>query len=142
MAIYTVHCPPVSKAATAEDKSRIDKIIFLRDGFCFPAFFFGPLWLLWRGAWVMAMLWLLVAIGWIFVSLKLGVPSEAVLSLSLVFAAWFGFEATHLFALILERRGYVARDLVVSDSDEEAEEVFFSRWRNSDLLPAGSEQNA
>lgn len=44
--------------------------------------------------------------------------------------------------MILERRGYVARDLVVSDSDEEAEEVFFSRWRNSDLLPAGSEQNA
>lgn len=33
---------------------------------------------------MIAMLWVLVAIGWIFVSLKLGVPSEAVLSLSLV----------------------------------------------------------
>ena len=142
MAIYTVHCPPVSKATTSEDTSRIEKIIFLRDGFSFPAFCFGPLWLLWKGAWAMATLWVIVAGFCGYASLKLGVPTEGVLLLSFVFAAWFGFEATHLYALLLERRGYIARDLVIGDNEEEAEEVFFSRWRNPDMLTSGREQNA
>lgn len=142
MAIYTVHCPPVSKAAPPEDMSSIEKIIFLRDGFCLPAFCFGPLWLLWKGAWAMAMLWLIVATIWSYVLLKLGVSAEAVLSLGFVFATWFGFEATHLYALILERRGYFVRDLVVGDNEEESEEVFFSRLRNPDMLTSGREQNA
>lgn len=142
MAIYTVHCPPVSKATTSEDTSRNEKIIFLRDGFSLPAFCFGPLWLLWKGAWAMATLWLIGASVCGYASLKLGFPAEVVLLVSFVFAAWFGFEATYLYALLLERRGYIARDLVIGDNEEEAEEVFFSRWLNPDMLTSGREQNA
>lgn len=142
MAIYTVHCPPVSKAAISEDTSRIEKIIFLRDGFSLPAFCFGPLWLFWKGAWMIAVLWLIVASLCSYASVKLGGSTEAVLAIGFVAAAWFGFEATHFYALILEHRGYITRDIVVGDTEEEAEEVFFSRWRNLDMLTSGPEQNA
>ena len=141
MAIYTVHCPLVSKAGMPEVTSHIEKFIFLRDGFCLPAFCFGPFWLFWKGAWTMAMLWFIVATIWSYALLRLGVSTEAVLSQGFVFAIWFGFEATHLYALILERRGYFTRDLVVGDNEEEAEEVFFSRWCNPDMLTSGREQN-
>ena len=91
---------------------------------------------------MIGVLWLIVASLCSYASVKLCVSTEAVLAIGFVAAAWFGFEATHLYALILEHRGYITRDIVVGDTEEEAEEVFFSRWRNLDMLTSGPEQNA
>src|SRR5271165_2348935 len=51
MAVYSVHLPGDSVANVSE-------AAFVREGFSAAAFFFGPLWLLWRGLWLWAVVWL------------------------------------------------------------------------------------
>src|SRR5258707_14497536 len=58
MAVYTVHEPPPKRFEQASDPERFD---FVRDGFSFSAFVFGPLWMLWHRMW-------LVLLGYIGVS--------------------------------------------------------------------------
>ena len=54
MAVYSVHLPtPARPAKSPTPPGRA----FLREGFSWPAFFFGPFWLLARGFWLWAALW-------------------------------------------------------------------------------------
>lgn len=135
MAIFTVYLPPGDAPAP-------EKIVFLRDGFSFPAFFFGPLWLLWARAWIMAGAWtlLLAAIGGLGAVLK--IPSETMSLAGLAAAMVLGFEGERLVAWSLNRRGYVETDLVIGDSVGEAEEVFFHRWRPRAREPLPTESQA
>ena len=57
MAVFTVHAP--AGAANA------DATVFVREGFSWSAFSFGPLWLLWNRLWLAFGLWLvwIVALG-------------------------------------------------------------------------------
>jgi len=134
MAIFTVHLPPTAAGASPAP----DKIVFLRDGFSFYAFFFGPFWLVWSRAWIAAAAWtlLLTLIG--LAAWKLKVPRDAISSLGLTLAVWLGFEGERLIAWTLARRGYAEQDVVVADSEEEAEEAFFHRWRaTAPQVPSG-----
>jgi hypothetical protein len=124
MAIFTVHIPPTAAGARPEP----ERIVFLRDGFSWPAFFFGPFWLVWRRAWLAAGLWTLLLVIVALIAWKLRVPRDAMSWAGLALAAWLGFEGVRLVAWSLARRGYVERDIVVGDDVEEAEEVFFHRW--------------
>jgi hypothetical protein len=121
VATFTVHLPPSSAEPAPE------KIVFLRDGFSTPAFVFGPLWLLWRRAWIAALGWtlLLAAIGGIGALLKI----SSVFTTLVGFAAALvlGFEGSRLLAWSLQRRGYVESDVVIGDNEEEAEEAYFGR---------------
>lgn len=125
MAIFTVHLPP----AASGEAPAVDKIVFLRDGFSYPAFLFGPFWLLWNRAWLAAGLWtlLLTLVG--LVAWKLRVPRDAAPWVGMALGAWLGFEGARLIAWTLARRGYAESAVVIGDSAEEAEEVFFHRWR-------------
>lgn len=127
MAIFTVHLPPTA----AGQRPAPEKIVFLRDGFSWPAFIFGPFWLAWRRAWLVAGLWtlLLVAVG--LIAWKLRVSRDAMSWLTLALAAWLGFEGGRLVAWSLARRGYVEHDLVIGDDVDEAEAAFFHRWSAS-----------
>ncbi|WP_330083091.1 DUF2628 domain-containing protein [Methylocystis iwaonis] len=133
MAIFTVHLPP-------EGAARPDKIVFLRDSFSTPAFIFGPLWLLWKRAWIAALGWslLLAAISAFGVSFML--PKLATSFLALAAALVLGFEGDRILAWSLQRRGYVEGDLVNADSEEEAEMVYFGRLRafSPETLPSES----
>ena len=55
MSSYTVHEPPLRAGAAAPEPERY---VFVRDGFSFWAFLFGPLWMLRHRMWlVLAALW-------------------------------------------------------------------------------------
>ena len=54
MPVYTVHAPTARTPISAPT----DRFVFVRDGFHFWAFLFGPLWLVWHRLW-------LALIGWI-----------------------------------------------------------------------------
>jgi len=120
MASFSVFAPPDAHMAP-------EKIVFLRDGFSMPAFLFGPLWLLWKRAWlpaatVIALMSLLPLLA------KLPGAAPALPGiLGLALAAWLGFEGRQILAWSLRRRGYVESDLVVAENEEEAEEVYFAR---------------
>jgi len=137
MAIFTVHLPPTTQGAAPAP----DKIVFLRDGFSWNAFFFGPLWLAWSRAWLAAAGWslLLVVIG--LVAWKLRVSRDAMSWLGLALAVWLGFEGERVVAWALARRGYVETDVVIGDDEEEAELAFFHRWRATAPQSRSGEQN-
>jgi hypothetical protein len=133
MASFTVHLPPAGDIAP-------DKIRFLREGFSAPAFVFGPFWLLWKRAWLPALGWtlLLAAIGGAGALFKM--PKDAMSLVGLAAAAILGFEGDRLLAWSWRRRGYVEKDVVIADNEDEAEEVYFGRLRASspEMTPAES----
>lgn len=45
MTIYTVHAP-------GGDVTAVDEVVFVKEGFCWPALFFAPLWLVYHGQWL------------------------------------------------------------------------------------------
>ncbi|WP_442756494.1 DUF2628 domain-containing protein [Methylocystis sp. JAN1] len=133
MAVFTVHSPAAGESAP-------EKIRFLREGFSWPGFIFGPIWLLWKRAWIAAAAWtlLLVVIGGAGEILKIN--KSAMSFVGLAAALILGFEGDRVIAWSLRRRGYAEKDVVIADNEEEAEEVYFGRLRarSPQTLPAES----
>ncbi|MFO1102727.1 MAG: DUF2628 domain-containing protein [Methylocystis sp.] len=123
MAIFTVHYPRTASGALPPP----DKIFFLRDGFSWPALLFGPFWLAWRRAWIVAGLWTLLLVALALIAWKMRVSRDAISWLTFALAVWLGFEGERLVGWNLARRGYVEQDLVVGDDIDEAETAFFHR---------------
>jgi hypothetical protein len=131
MATFTVHLPREGAAAP-------EKIVFIREGFSYPAFIFGPFWLLWKRAWIPAALWalLLALLAWTGSLLKM--PPDAVGVVAFALSAMLGFEGDRILAWSLRRRGYAEGDVVIGDNEAEAEEVFFGRQMSRAAAAAGS----
>ena len=127
MAVFTVHSP--------EGASNADATTFVREGFSWPAFSFGPLWLLWNRLWFAFGLWLvwIAALGAGAAWLKLG--ANSVLAAHLLGQVFLGLEASALLRDKLARRGLALRDIVVGRAMEDVEIRFFRRARR----PAQSE---
>lgn len=133
MAIFTIHFPPSPPGQAPSP----EKIVFLRDGFSWLAFIFGPFWLAWRRAWLVAVLWTLLLVALALVAWKLKVSRDAVSWLTLALAVWLGFEGERIVAWTLARRGYVEQDLVIGDDVDEAEAAFFHRHRPAQPIAKG-----
>jgi hypothetical protein len=123
MPVYTVHAP-----SSAADLRATDKFVFVRDGFHFWAMIFAPFWLVWNRLW-------LAAIGWIILTVALGVGLAqlgagrgAIWSAAALVALLMGFEAASLQRWTLSRRKWRQLDTVVADGEEAAERRFFDRW--------------
>jgi hypothetical protein len=125
MAIFTVHF----RRAASGGLLPPDEIVFLRDGFSWPAMLFGPFWLAWRRAWRVAGLWTLLLVVLAVVAWKLQISRDAMAWLTMALAVWLGFEGERLVGWNLGRRGCVEQDLVIAEDIDEAEAVFFHRRR-------------
>jgi len=123
MAVYTVHAPPPSAGTRLETAERF---VLVRDRFSWPAFWFGPLWMLWHRLW-------LTLLGYIVLLVGLGVAWRATggsiatcLVIALAVALLLGNEAPSLRRFSLQRRGFSPCGVVVGDDLEAAERRFFS----------------
>jgi hypothetical protein len=138
MATYTVHLAPAPPAGDVAPQS----IVFLQDGFSWAAFIFGPLWLAWKKAWIPAAL---VTIGMVVAALlarKLKLGDDAIVWINLAIGLALGFEGVRLVAWSLGRRGFQEKTLVIGDDRDEAEEVFFRRWRATGSPKSAAERHA
>jgi hypothetical protein len=126
MAAFTVHIPNVAAGETVSP----EKIVFLRDEFSWGAFFFGPLWLAWRRAWLAALLWTLGLVLLTIAGQRLGLGRGFASTIGCALAVVLGFEGSRVVAWALARKGYSESDLVIGDDIDEAEMVFFHRWRH------------
>ena len=129
MAIFTVHIP----AARAGEAPSAEKIVLLRDGFSVPALLLGPFWLAWNRAWIPAIGWtaLLAVIG--FAGVKLGFLGDAVAG-DAALACLLGFEGSRLVAWSLARRHYNESAVVIGETADEAEDIFFHNWRGTSAV--------
>lgn len=121
MKVFTVHEPPDAGSR------RLDRIVFVKEGFSWPALFVPMFWLLWHRMW-----WVLLA--WLAIGAGLGVVGEVFESLgfvvgvaSVLFAFWFALEANALRRWSLAQKGWRMLDVAAGRDREEAEQSFFRR---------------
>jgi hypothetical protein len=129
MAIYTVHEPPLKRYETAPAPERFR---FVRDGFSFWAFLFGPLWMLRHRMW-------LVLVGYAVTVAVVALPLYAVRAppsgragAAFLIALLVGIEAGTLRRFTLGRRRFNQVGLVAADDLEDAERRFFDGWVRRD----------
>jgi hypothetical protein len=123
MAIYSVHIP----GDGADPTTAAERANFLREGFCWPAFLFGPLWLLARGLWRPLGAWCL---GAILVGLTIShglLRGSAGSWLYFIAALYLGLEGKGFVGAALERRGVRLVDVATGADLAAAESGFFSR---------------
>ena len=125
MAVYTVHEPPQREPGSSAEPERF---VFVRDGFYFWAFVFGPLWVLWHALWLVLLFyvsaWIIVEGAlWYF---KAGTGAMA--AVNMAFALLLALEASSLWRWTLARRGWKEHGVVVGDDLESAERRFFQTW--------------
>jgi hypothetical protein len=128
MTVYTVHEPPPHKDETATNP---DRFAFVRDGFYFWAFLFGPLWMLWRRLWLVTVLYLVVIAALETGLWAMNAPGSAHFVVGFLLALLIGFEAGSLRRWTFTRRGWKNLGVVVADDLESAERRFFAAWSPS-----------
>lgn len=119
MAVYTVHAPP-NAADPAE-------VAFVREGFSWPAFAFGPLWLARHTLWLALLAWVVWIAAFAAGVWLLKLPANASLMIFLAGQTFLGLEAKALLRDKLTRRGFSLVDVVVGNAREEIETMFFRR---------------
>ena len=124
MAVYTVHEPPRRNDDTL---AHTERFAFVRDGFSWPAFLFGPLWMLRHRLWLALIVYLLVVFGLGAAARVMG-EGDWVLGVTLLVLLLVGFEASTLRRYGLARRRWKTVGVVVGDDLESAERRFFDAW--------------
>lgn len=122
MTIYTVHAPPVSATG---GMSEADRMIFVKDGFSWPAFLVPVVWMLYRRMWVVLCFYALYLVAIELAGRFLGAPTAT--ALGLLGALFLGFEGSTLLRWTLSRRRFTEKGVVEGSSREEAEIRFFQR---------------
>ena len=121
MTLYSVYEPP-GEAQDLED--RADSLVFVKEGFSWPALLVPGFWLFYRCMWLELVLFLVL--GWVFGPSDAGQTAFGWLSLAIV--VLFAFEANDLRRAALERRGYKQMGTAIGAGRDEAELAFFRSW--------------
>ncbi|RJF75858.1 DUF2628 domain-containing protein [Rhodopseudomonas palustris] len=131
MPVYTVHAPPDGDERSAAP----DRFVFVRDGFYFWAFVFGPLWLLTKRLWLALLGYLVVSVAAAMALSALGVVGLPRVLVLLLIAVLLGLEAGSLWRWTLRRRGWRQLDVAIGDDLPAAERRFFDRWSGRQGTP-------
>jgi hypothetical protein len=123
MRVYTVHsCDPAG-----DDGSRDASVVFVKEGFSWPGFFFTTVWALFCKLW-----W--VAAGLVAVEILIGtlattawLPTGFEVVLTFVLALLVGWFGNDLKRWTLLRRGYRPVGIVAAANEDAAALRFFSR---------------
>jgi hypothetical protein len=125
MRVYTVHEPPGLRGHGAAAAQRI---VFVKDGFCWPALFVAPLWLIYHRMWLVLLGYLAASIVLEALATGLGPESFAAGLPGLLFALYFALEANNLRRWHLSRKGYALRAVTAGRDRAECERRFFAGW--------------
>jgi hypothetical protein len=121
MAVFTIFAPQARDGNALPDAM---DLVFVKDGFNWPALFFAGPWLIYRRLWLALIGYIVVAVAVTYAASQISEGFASLVGLAVHFL--FALEANQLRAWTLERNGY--RLIGVSDgrSVEEAEIRYFS----------------
>jgi len=123
MKLYSVHY-------RHEDASSLsglaEKAVLVKEGFSWPALIFGPLWLAWRGMWLVLAFYVALVLVVAAIARLVGLPDGAVTIITTVINLLLALEGNDLLRWTLERRRYHERGVVLGNNLAEAEERFFA----------------
>jgi hypothetical protein len=122
MTVYTVLAPKLAGAAEPDPA----RFAFVKEGFCWPAFFFLGLWLIFRRMWLVLALTFAVIVALVVLASAIGALVPVVV---LIFARFlFALEANELRRWTLSRAGYRLIGVAEGRRRDDAEIRFFRGW--------------
>jgi hypothetical protein len=122
MRLWTVF-EPRHPASAGE---RVDKTLFIKDGFSWPGLIFSLPWLLIQQLWLGALIFVVLVIASGLIGALLPISSEAAFYLGLLVNLWVGFEGNDMRRKKLLKKGYAQAGSVIAKTRLEAEEIFFA----------------
>ncbi|WP_026380557.1 DUF2628 domain-containing protein [Afifella pfennigii] len=120
---YTVHLP-AELAERPFAEAAVERAVFVKDGFNWPALFIPLIWLLFRRMWLALLLYLAASAAIAGIGAFAG--ETAATWSGIAFAILFALEANNLRRWTLERRGYREVGSASGAGEEEAALRFFS----------------
>lgn len=121
MLIYTIHVP---RRPWSDVRTIVAATVAVKDGFCWPAFFFSFLWALTQRLWLIALVLLIAELAVGVVTEMLDVITAIAVSLgAMLIVGWLGND---LKRSGLAKRGLVQQGVVMATSGEEAVRRFFT----------------
>ena len=135
MPVFTVHEPPLRATAALPDPERF---VFVRDGVYVWAFLLTPLWMLWRGLWLVFIIYAVFAAAVEVAMHYAGFGTGSIILVQLLLSLLAAVEAASLRRFSLARRGWKNIGVVSGDDLEDAERRFYDAWLRT--TPAGREQ--
>ena len=129
MTLYTVHAP------TKPDGVAVDpaELVFVKDGFSWPALLIPPVWLIYRRLWLTLLIWLVAVI--VLGTLAGFAGTDASTVVMILFAFWFALEANGFRRWTLERRRHALVGVVEGRTLEEAERRYFAEMASANIAP-------
>ena len=100
MSVYTVHEPP---QRGGDALSHTERFAFVRDGFSWAAFLFGPLWMLRQRMWLVLLSYIVFTAAVQACLWALGVAAPVKFTVGVLIALLIGFEAATLRRFSLRR---------------------------------------
>jgi hypothetical protein len=137
MAVYTAHEPPLQRDGKPTAPERF---VFVRDGFSFWAFLFGPLWMLRHRMWLAFFCFVAVVVLMEYGLRRLGLSGDVIVIVGLLLALLIGFESGTLRRFTLARRKWANVGVIVGDDLESAERRFFDAWGRREMQANGVPQ--
>jgi Protein of unknown function (DUF2628) len=125
MAIFTVHEPPLRATAALPDPERF---VFVRDGVYAWAFLLTPLWMLWRGLWLVFFIYAAFAVAVENAMHYAGFGIPSIIVVQLLISLLVAVEAASLRRFTLAHRGWKNIGIVSGDDLEDAERRFYDAW--------------
>jgi hypothetical protein len=123
MTLYTVNAPPPGPDETAPDPG---SLVFVKEGFSWPALLLPEIWLIWRRMWLVLLLYVAVSAAFIILAGRFG---DALAGPIFVLCRFLlALEANGLRRWTLERNGYGMIGVAEGRGLTEAELRFFSEW--------------
>ena len=132
MPVLNVHAP-----VAAVRRADSDRFVFVRDGFHFWAFLFGPLWFIAHRLWLVLAVYIVVVAAIVGLMVVLRTGDDAWSIVVLIVALLTGYEAANAQRWTLSRRWWRELGVVVADDAEAAERRFFAQW-TGEVSTAGS----
>ena len=125
MTLYSVYEPP---GEARDPEERAEALVFVKEGFSWPALLVPGLWLLYQRMWLELVLFvaLFAVLGWVFDPSDQGQTLFGCLSVAII--ALFAFEANDLRGASLERRGYRQTGTAIGAGRDAAELAFLQSW--------------
>ena len=116
MRVYTVHEPP---------GGNLEDMVFVKEGFCWPALFVPALWLIYRRLWLGLAAWFVASIALAWLVRAAGLEDGAAAVVMLGFNLLVAFEANDWLRWTLDRKGYREVAVVAGSNQSEAEARYF-----------------
>jgi hypothetical protein len=117
MPLYSVHVRGNGRESFADAE-------FVREAFCWKAFFFGPLWLARHRLWAGLLLWTAAYLVLLAV-LPAVLSASSIFLIALCLQIFLGLEANRLREAKLARQGYRLAEIIAAPASELAEARFY-----------------